>query len=1224
MGASVASRRGASGHDRAARPQRTHRISRRVVLSVALAVVAIALAGASAASAIVIHISQGRTLSYSAVPGTPAPPSPFDLTFHNLDYNGGPVMSSNTNYTFYWAPGGSSAYPADYQPGLNRFFEDLAHESGTHTNADSVATQYNSANGELANYSSQFAGAIIDTNPYPANGCVYAVICLTDAQIRAELTSYIAAHKLPSDLTHEYFVLTPPGVESCLEGTVCSAGTSHPSYCAYHGAIKPAAGGAIVYADDPYVAGGICDTANHPNGTTADATITGGLSHEHIESLTDPEPNNAWTDWAGGPLGWGYEIGDKCRTFYEPTEYGATLGVAPNGARYNQVINGHYYWYQQEWSNQGHSCLQRFTFKGERPKAAFTYMTNPTNPELATFNGSGSTAPGGVATYEWQLNATSVGSTPLETTLPTLTYEFAKTGLYDVALTVFAADGTSSGTAQTVNISEPPEPKITGVSPKNGAAGSPVSITGSGFRNVTAVKFGAVASASYTVNSETSITATAPPGSGTVDIAVTNTSGTSEPGTADQFKYVPLPSITSITPQSGPEAGGTQVTITGTNLTGASVVRFGAAAAAGYTVNSATSITATAPPGAGTVDVTVTTPEGTSVTGAADRFRYLMIPIVTSISPSSGREAGSTLVTITGVDLTGATAVDFGSVASPSFTVVSATSITAISPAGTGAVNVTVTTPEGVSAASAGSLFTYLGPPAVTAMAPSSGPEAGGTSVSISGREFAGATSVAFGSTPASSFTVNSATSITATSPAGSGAVDVIVTTPQGTSIAAAADRFTYTSAPLVSAVSPAAGPEGGGTVVTITGAAFSGVSAVSFGSQPAAAFTVNSETSITATAPAGSGTVDVIVTSPAGTSAPSSADRFSYAPLPTVTAISPAGGPEGGGTTVTITGTNLTAATAVDFGMTPAPSVTVNSPTSITAAAPAGVGAVDVTVTTPGGTSLTSFADQFSYESPPSISSVSPQGGPAVGGTTVTITGTNLTGTFTVAFGGYGAASFHINSPNSITAVSPAQAAGVVDVWVTNGAGSSGRTAADHFTYTPSATVKKISPTSGSPLGGTSVTITGTNLSGATAVDFGTSPSPSIHVNSATSVTALSPAGTSGVTDVTVITAANGTSAISKTDRFKYTAPSITAVSPSSGPAAGGNTITVTGSGFAPGALLSAFKVGRFYASGVSCSSSTQCTLTAPSGKAGTVDVVATVNKLSSAKGTADRYTFQ
>ena len=88
----------------------------------------------------------------------------------------------------------------------------------------------------------------------------------------------------------------------------------------------------------------------------------------------------------------------------------------------------------------------------------------------------------------------------------------------------------------------------------------------------------------------------------------------------------PAPSVTSVSPTTGPAAGGTSVTITGTNLTGATSVRFGATSATSFAVGSATSITAVAPAGSGTVDVTVTTPVGTSATSAADQFTYTQAP----------------------------------------------------------------------------------------------------------------------------------------------------------------------------------------------------------------------------------------------------------------------------------------------------------------------------------------------------------------------------------------------------------------------------------------------------------------------------------------------------------------------------------------------------------------------------------------------------------------------
>jgi hypothetical protein len=190
----------------------------------------------------------------------------------------------------------------------------------------------------------------------------------------------------------------------------------------------------------------------------------------------------------------------------------------------------------------------------------------------------------------------------------------------------------------------------------------------------------------------------------------------------------------------------------------------------------------------------------------------------------------------------------------------------------------------------------------------------------------------------------------------------VTVTTPGGTSATSSADKFAYIVAPAVTGVSPTSGPAAGGTLVTITGTGFTGATAVDFGTTAATDVTVVSSTKVTADSPAGSGTVDVTVTTPGGTSVTSSADKFTYAVVPAVTGLSPAGGTETGGTLVTITGTGFTGATAVDFGTTAATDVTVVSSTTITADSPAGSGVVDVTVTTPGGTSAKSPADQYTY----------------------------------------------------------------------------------------------------------------------------------------------------------------------------------------------------------------------------------------------------------------------
>ena len=208
-------------------------------------------------------------------------------------------------------------------------------------------------------------------------------------------------------------------------------------------------------------------------------------------------------------------------------------------------------------------------------------------------------------------------------------------------------------------------------------------------------------------------------------------------------------------------------------------------------------------------------------------------------------------------------------------------------------------------------------------------------------------------------------------------------------------DGASIDSGPVVSSVNPPAGPLAGGTVVTIDGSGFTGASAVSFGAVAAPSFTVISDIEITATAPAGAGTVNVTVSTPGATSpAGSSAQEYTYLSLPAVTGVAPATGPSTGGTIVTVTGTGFTGASAVDFGAVRAPSVTVLTDARLTAVAPAGAtGPVDVTVTGPDGTSAVDGADRFTYASPPTGATVTMNAVSGVTPASVTLHATVLTG---------------------------------------------------------------------------------------------------------------------------------------------------------------------------------------------------------------------------------------
>lgn len=170
--------------------------------------------------------------------------------------------------------------------------------------------------------------------------------------------------------------------------------------------------------------------------------------------------------------------------------------------------------------------------------------------------------------------------------------------------------------------------------------------------------------------------------------------------------------------------------------------------------------------------------------------------------------------------------------------------------------------------------------------------------------------------------------------------------------------------------------------------------------------------------------------------------------PVPVITGISPSGGPTAGGTEVTITGSGFTNVTEVYFGAAGCESYTIDSDTQITAESPANTsGVVDITVVAAiGGTSETSSDDKFTYYIPVEFTSITPTTGPKAGGSPVLIVGTGFTGATSVTFGGDAAASFTVLDDTQIAAVTPAHAAGAVDVVITTlGAG----TGTDAYIYT-------------------------------------------------------------------------------------------------------------------------------------------------------------------------------
>lgn len=669
----------------------------------------------------------------------------------------------------------------------------------------------------------------------------------------------------------------------------------------------------------------------------------------------------------------------------------------------------------------------------------------------------------------------------------------------------------ANGVAQTVvnlQVVTPTDPPvITSFSPASAPAGAEIDITGNYFTGTTAVSIGGKPASNFSVNSPTSIAAIVASGASGSNVTVTNPNGTS---TASGFNLILPPVITSISPTSAWK--GATITIKGTNLTGASNVQIGGNYAYSFTVVSSTEITATVGD-ASSGNVYVFTPGG-SVTFPG--FVFIGPPTISSVNPASAIKGAT--VTITGNNFANATAVKFGGTDAASFTVVSPTSITAVLGAGASG-QVSVTTGAGTAS---WNNFNFIASPVIANATPIQAGD--GSNITISGAGLSNA-QVTIGGVPAA-VTYNTDNLILATVGSGATSGNIVVTTSAGS---ASLTGFVFVTAPQITSFTPTTAAQG--DIVTLTGSNFTSVNSVYFGNV-SAAFTVISPTSIKATVGYGaSGAVQV--TSPGG-----NASLAGFTHLgPAITSFTPAQG--GPGQVVAITGNNFTGTTEVDFGGVPAASFTVVSATLINATVGPGTSGY-ITVTTPLGK-----AQMAGFTHPgPSVLSVSPgYAGPLLT-TPVLISGANFTNVTSVTFGGVPAASYTVLSQNTISATPNNGASG--DVVVTTALGSGRSTG---FIWVQAPTITAISPASAQ--NGATITITGTNFTGVSAVTIGGVNTPHNVVN-ATTISAVVVNGASG--NINVVTA-GGTATFSG---FSNNSPLIQSISPTI--AAVGQTVTITG----------------------------------------------------------------
>lgn len=602
--------------------------------------------------------------------------------------------------------------------------------------------------------------------------------------------------------------------------------------------------------------------------------------------------------------------------------------------------------------------------------------------------------------------------------------------------------------------------------------GTTVLLSGSGFTGATAVKFGSQPASSFTVLSDNVVAAVSPPGTGSVAVTVTSASGT--PISVGSFNYLV---VTSVSPNAGPATGGNTVTIYGQGFNNTTGVMFGLMPSPSVTVVNSGEIQAAAPIGLGTVDIQVL--NGFAISQPSSSATYTFQggpPGSSSISePTNGGD--------------GATA----SLANQIQTYCASQNCSSL---GYGALNQNAgeynnpppmpagedPPPSGFDRADWLGLWNLgigtgltavcaldaLAPPPFDALclAASFGSAIGsfifgyldehkicflglghcnvyidpsGTVVDTNNNPIANATATileqggggAFGEVPANSGLIQPSTNPETTPSAGAFNWDAVAGTYEIEASAAGCFAPGNPSQPNVFTSPFTIPPPVVGLVLTLQ----------CYSSPPP--------------------------------------------PTPTVTAVAPPAGAAAGGNTVEIVGTGLIGATSVQFGTQPATQTQVLSPYAIAAVAPAGTGTVGVTVTTSGGTSARSSADEYTYvppESPspgaPAVTTVAPASGPLSGGTLVTITGSGLSGAYEVDFGGTPASQVTNISATQVQVVAPASQFSVrVDISIMTPSGTSTPTAADVFTYgsppPPTATNVTVSAAPSPVLYGQPVTLT-------------------------------------------------------------------------------------------------------------------------------------------------------
>ncbi len=349
-----------------------------------------------------------------------------------LPYLGGPVLHSNRTHVIFWQPAGSGlAFDPGYVQSIERFLHDVAADSHHSTNVYGLSGQYRDGEG-IAAYDSTYGGAVVATDPLPHSGCTEPPAgigpgwadCVNDGQLEDELARVVRTDGLPVTNHDIYFIVTPAGLGSCeFKGPdECALGGPESGYCGYH-SVGP---NRLLYAVIPYNAVfGHCQSGNpRPNDSTADPTLS-TISHEQNETVTDP----LGTSWVRVD---GEEMADVCVTSFGPAIGG--FGTAS----YNQLIDGHRYELQEEWSNAAHGCAQR-----PRPDVvSFGARRHPTAGSPVRFFARARDPQSRIVSFSW-----SFGSTGRRAS-----HTFRRPGRYSVRLRTTNSWGNWTFASRTIDV----------------------------------------------------------------------------------------------------------------------------------------------------------------------------------------------------------------------------------------------------------------------------------------------------------------------------------------------------------------------------------------------------------------------------------------------------------------------------------------------------------------------------------------------------------------------------------------------------------------------------------------------------------------------------------------------------------------------------------------------------------------------------------------------------